>query len=127
MQDKKPYEYVVIRLVPRVEREEFVNIGVVLYAASLKFLQVKYHLDAHKLCAFNKDINIEEIQKHLEAFERICNGSTDAGAIGRLAIGERFRWLSATRSTIVQMSKVHIGLCNNPAEKLMLLYEQLIL
>ena len=127
MQEKKLYEYALIRLVPRVEREEFLNIGVVLFAASQKFLQVKYRLDPQRLAALSCDIDIEETTKYLESFERICRGDSDAGPISAFTMAERFRWLSATRSTIVQMSKVHSGMCVNPAEKLTQLYEQLVM
>jgi len=127
MQEKKTYEYAVIRLVPLVEREEFLNVGVVLYAAGQKFLQVKFHIDERRLRALFGNVDLQEIQKHLESFERICNGGKDAGAIGELPIAQRFRWLSATRSTVVQMSKVHTGLTCDPAENLLQLFEQLVL
>ncbi len=127
MQEKQTYEYAVIRLVPRVEREEFLNIGVVLYAATQKFLQVKFRIDADRIqTAFGK-IDLPEIQKHLESFERICLGGTNAGPLGDIPLPQRFRWLSATRSTVVQMSKVHTGLCSDPAGKLEQLFEQLVL
>jgi len=127
MQEKKSYEYAVIRLVPRVEREEFLNVGVVLYAAGQKFLDVKYHLDKKRLRAFFGDVDIKETQKYLESFESICKGNKEAGAIAALPIAERFRWLSANRSTVVQISKVHTGLSADPVGKLKELYEQLVL
>ncbi len=127
MHEKQTYEYAVIRLVPRVEREEFLNIGVVLYAASQKFLQVKFHIDEPRLQALCGKIDFPEIQKHLESFERICTGGPEAGPLGELPLPQRFRWLSATRSTVVQMSKVHTGLCTEPASKLEQLFEQLVL
>jgi len=127
MQEKKSYEYAVIRLVPRVEREEFLNVGVVLYAAGQKFLDVKFSLDKKRLRAFFGDVDIKETQKYLESFESICKGDKEAGAIAALPIAERFRWLSANRSTIVQISKVHTGLNADPAGKLKELYEQLVL
>ena len=127
MQEKQTYEYAVIRLVPRVEREEFLNIGVVLYAAGQKFLQVKFNIDEQRLLALCGKIDFLEIQKHLESFERICTGGPKAGPLGELPQPQRFRWLSATRSTVVQMSKVHTGLCTDPAAKLEQLFEQLVL
>ncbi len=127
MQEKKAYEYAVIRLVPQVEREEFLNVGVILYAASSKFLQVKFHINEQRLRAFFGNLDINEIQKYLESFERICKGGKDAGPLGELPTPQRFRWLSATRSTIVQLSKVHTGLTTDPAEKLLQLFEQLVL
>ena len=127
MQEKKSYEYVVIRLVPRVEREEFLNVGVMLYAASRKFLQMKFHLDKKRIRNFNPDTDLGLTQKYLETFERISRGDKAAGTIAQLPAPERFRWLSATRSTTLQMSKVHSGLCDDPEAKLCELYEQLVL
>lgn len=127
MQYKKTYEYAVIRLVPLVEREEFINIGVVLYSAELKFLQVRFHIDHRRLQAFCGHIDLPEIQQHLESFEKICSGGKVAGALGGLPVAQRFRWLSATRSTVVQMSKVHTGLCTEPSKKLDELFAQLVL
>ncbi len=127
MQEKKPYEYVVVRLVPRVEREEFLNVGVLLYAAGKKFLQMRFHIDKKRLRAFYPDIDIKLTQKYLEAFQNICSGDSSAGEIGKLTAPERFRWLSATRSTTLQMSKVHTGLCEDPETKLDELFQQLVL
>ena len=127
MQEKKSYEYVVIRLVPRVEREEFLNVGVMLYAASRKFLQMKFHLDKKRIRSFYPDTDLRLTQKYLETFERICLGDKRAGPIAELPAPERFRCLSATRSTTLQMSKVHSGMCSDPEVKLTELYEQLVL
>jgi DUF3037 family protein len=127
MQDKKTYEYAVVRLVPRVDREEFLNVGIVLYAAGEKFLQVKFHINEDRLRAFFPNIDIEEIKKYLESFERICKGGRDAGPLGELPVSQRFRWLSATRSTVVQVSKVHTGLCKDSEAKLEQLFGELVL
>ena len=127
MQDKKTYEYAVIRLVPRVEREEFLNIGVVLYAHAHKFLQVKFKLDEERARLLFADVDLQEVQLSLESFERICKGDKSAGPIAQLPMPERFRWLSATRSTVVQMSKVHTGMCTKPDEKLNELFAELVL
>ena len=116
-----------VRLVPRVEREEFLNVGVMLYAASRKFLQMKFHLDKKRLRSFFPDVDIKLTQKYLETFNLICMGDPAAGPIAKLPAPERFRWLSATRSTTLQMSKVHSGMCSDPEGKLMELYEQLVL
>jgi hypothetical protein len=107
------FEYAVIRLVPRVEREEFVNVGVIVYCAAQSFLRVKFEIDERKLRAFAPDLEIAEIEKHLRAFEQISHGGERAGALGKLSAGARFRWLVAPRSTIVQTSPVHTGLCEN--------------
>jgi len=126
MQEPQLYEYAVIRLVPRVEREEFLNVGVVLYIASRKVLSVKFHLDARRLEAFSNTVNIAEIHQYLESFERICKGGEGSGPIGALPLAQRFRWLTATRSTVVQLSKVHTGFCSDPEKTLSLLYAQFV-
>jgi len=115
MQDRHLFEYAVIRVVPRVEREEFLNIGIVLFCTKQKFLKMKYVLDEERLKAFSNKIDIEELKEHLHSFERICSGDQNGGPIAQLDIASRFRWLTATRSTVLQTSKVHPGLCNSDA------------
>lgn len=127
MQQTHLFEYAVVRVVPKVEREEFLNVGVILYCAKLNFLQVQYILNEERLQIFCTQIDKHELLNNLQSFERICNGSEDAGPIGSLDIAGRFRWLTATRSTIIQTSKVHPGFCTNPAESLARLYTQLVL
>lgn len=126
MQEKKLFEYAIIRVVPKVEREEFLNVGVILFCASQKFLQVKYELNRPRLLAFSEKLDIDEIQEYLLAFEAICKGGKAAGPIGELPIAERFRWLTANRSTIIQSSKVHPGLCTDAAEMLEKLYCEMV-
>jgi len=111
VREKCLFEYAVIRIVPRVEREEFVNVGVIVYCPAQSFLAVEFEINEKKLRAFAPDLEIAEIGKHLSAFERISTGGVEAGAIGKLPAGARFRWLVAPRSTIVQTSPVHTGLC----------------
>ena len=118
MQDKHLFEYAVIRLVPSVEREEFFNVGVILYCQEEDFLEIGYDLNEQRLGAFSSHLPVAEIAEHLQAFEKISAGGDDAGPIGQLPIGARFRWLTAPRSTIVQISSVHTGLCSDPAEQL---------
>jgi Protein of unknown function (DUF3037) len=120
------FEYAVIRVVPRVEREEFLNIGVILYCAKQQFLQAKYLLDENRLINFYSKTDIVELTEHVCSMERICLGSEGAGPIGKLDMASRFRWLTATRSTIIQTSKVHPGFCTNAAETLEKLFEQLV-
>ena len=127
MPEKHLYEYAVIRLVPRVEREEFLNVGVILYSQSLKFLGIQYHINHDKLQHFADHSDIEEVEEYLKAFEEICRGSAAGGTIGKLDIASRFRWLTATRSTIVQSSKVHSGFCSDPEEDLKKLFNQFVL
>ena len=127
MQDKHLFEYAVIRVVPLVEREEFINVGVILFSKKAKFLQCKYHLDKGRLAGFSSTIDLEEVEEHLGAFERICNGSANSGPIGKLDLPSRFRWLTATRSTIVQTSKVHTGFCDDLQQTLEKIHAQLVL
>ncbi len=127
MQEQHLFEYAVIRVVPRMEREEFLNVGVVLYCAKEKFLQPLFKLNTERLSAFCSEIDIPEIEKYLHAFEQICSGGRVAGPIGVLPIHERFRWLTATRSTVIQTSKVHPGFCTNANTMLQQLYAQLVL
>jgi hypothetical protein len=121
------FEYAVIRIVPRVEREEFLNVGVILYCAKERFLQAKVCLNEERLAAFCIETDKEELKHHLDAIQRICVGDSSAGPIAKLDIAARFRWLTATRSTVVQTSKVHPGFCKNPAQTLEKLYTRLVL
>jgi len=127
MQEKHLFEYAVIRVVPRVEREEFLNVGVIVYCSAKRFLQTNFELDKDRLLAFCKDIDLVELEQRLHAFRQICIGATEGGTIGKLPIASRFRWLTAARSTILQTSAVHPGLCVNPAETLAKLHAQLVL
>lgn len=127
MPEKHLFEYAVIRVVPRVEREEFLNIGVVLYCRDKKFLQMRCKLDETRLQALCCDVDVDELKAHMSAFEKICQGSPDGGPIAKLDPASRFRWLTASRSTVVQASKVHPGLCDDPEVKLEKLYQQLVL
>ena len=127
MQEKQVFEYAVIRVVPRVEREEFVNIGVILYCSKQKFLQARYQVDEARLQAFCNGLDLVELKEHLCSFERICNADKDAGPIGKLDTASRFRWLTATRSTILQTSKVHPGMTEDALVTLNKLFEQLVM
>ncbi len=121
------FEYAVLRVVPRVEREEFLNVGVILYCAAQGFLQTRCHLPEDRLRAFSKaELDFDDLRARLRAFERICGGRREGGPIGQLAVASRFRWLTATRSTIVQTSPIHPGLTADPAATLEQLYRQLV-
>ena len=126
MQENNLYEYAVIRVVPRVEREEFLNVGVILYCSKKGFLQCKYQLNKPRLAAF-ATLDFEELEQYLQTWERICVGGKDGGPIGQLPIASRFRWLTATRSTIVQTSKTHPGLCEDVKKTLECLFEALVI
>ena len=127
MQDRHLFEYAVIRVVPRVEREEFMNVGVILYCAKHKFLRMMYQVDKERLKAFFNDLDLDELERNLLSFKRICGGGNDAGPIGLLDAPSRFRWLTATRSTIVQTSKVHPGFCIDGDETVERLFKELVL
>ena len=127
MQDNQLFEYAVIRVVPRVEREEFLNVGVILFARQQNFLKTLFQLDKHRLQAFSDKLDINEVEEHLLSLERICQGGPGSGPIGQYDIASRFRWLTATRSTVVQTSKVHPGFCNNPEDAIQKLFNQLVL
>jgi Protein of unknown function (DUF3037) len=127
MQEQHSFEYAVIRVVPQVEREEFMNVGVILYCQSLSYLDALFTLNEERLFALSPGLEMEEIKKHLTAFCNICKGGTEAGPIGKLDMGSRFRWLTATRSTVLQCSKVHPGLSSDPALTLKNLHKRLVL
>lgn len=121
------FEYAVIRVVPRVEREEFINVGVILYCSGLRYLNVHHHLDHEKLRALCSQSNPYELERYLQALTSICAGKAGSGPIGQLPLASRFRWLTATRSSVLQTSKVHPGLCTDAGETLLRLFEQLVL
>src|ERR1700761_8180027 len=106
MQDKDLFEYAVIRVVPRVDREEFLNVGVVLYCPKQKYLELIYTLDLGRLRGFAPELDIEELEGHLRAFAEVVRGGASGGPIGQLDTASRFRWLTAQRSTILQTSQV---------------------
>jgi hypothetical protein len=126
MQEKHLFEYAVIRVVPCVEREEFLNVGVIVYCHAKNFLQTEFELNEGRLCSFSGKVDVEELQERLRAFKRICVGGADGGSIGKMPLASRFRWLTATRSTVVQTSPVHPGLCDDPHQTLLRLYDQLV-
>ncbi len=127
MQGNELFEYAVIRWVPRVEREEFLNIGVVLYCRGQRFLDMRYALPPDRLQAFHASAAIDELEACLGAFGSICRGEGDGGPIARLPLAERFRWLTAKRSTVIQLSPVHPGLCADAQATLDRLFEELVL
>lgn len=108
------YDYAIVRVVPRVEREEFLNVGVILSCEAAKRLEARIELDEARLLAFAPGIDLEVLHQHLAAIPRICAGAPDAGPIAALPLRARFHWLTARRSTIVQTSPVHRGRCTDP-------------
>jgi len=112
--DQNTYDYAIIRVVPRVEREEFINVGVIVSCPAKKFLEARIELDEQRLRALDPTLDIEAIRAHLATIPAVCEGGEQAGPIGQLSQRERFYWLTAPRSTIIQTSPVHTGRCQNP-------------
>ena len=110
------FDYAIIRVVPLVEREEFVNVGVTLFCPDHDFLGAKIELSEPRLRALFPAIDIELVQQHLDAFRRVCEGGANAGPIGLLPLRERWHWLVAPRSTVIQTSAPHSGLCDSPKD-----------
>jgi DUF3037 family protein len=108
------YDYAIIRVIPRVEREEFVNVGVIVSCPARGFLEARIHLDEQRLMALDATLELATVRDHLAAIPTICTGGEPAGPIGQLAQRERFHWLVAPRSTVIQISPVHTGWCKNP-------------
>jgi hypothetical protein len=109
---RSSYDYAVIRVVPRVEREEFINVGVILSCPARDFLDARLHVDRARLAAFDQQLDFELLEQHLRIIPLVCSGDPAAGAIARLPPRQRFYWLVAPRSTIIQTSMAHSGLCN---------------
>lgn len=115
MPDHSSYDYAIVRVVPRVDREEFVNVGVIVSCPSRDFLQARIELDENRLTALDSTVDLPAVRKHLDSIPIICAGGPDAGPIGKLTPRERFHWLVSPRSTIIQTSRVHSGRCTDPA------------
>ena len=112
------YDYAIIRVVPRVDREEFINVGVIVSCPARGFLEARIALDEQRLKALDATLDIDSLRTHLATIPAICTGGKQAGPIGQRSQRERFHWLSAPRSTIIQPSPVHTGLCKDPAAAL---------
>ncbi len=112
MPTRNSYDYAVIRVVPRVEREEFINVGVILSCPAQQYLAARLHVDRARLAAFDPQLDFELLEQHLRIIPLVCSGDPAAGAIARLPPRQRFHWLVAPRSTIIQTSVAHSGLCS---------------
>jgi hypothetical protein len=112
------FDYAVVRVVPRVDREEFVNAGVILFCLERDFLGARVELDRARLLALDPAADLALVEEHLAAIPRVAAGGPSAGPIGKLSRRERFHWLVAPRSTIIQVSPVHSGLCDDPERAL---------
>jgi Protein of unknown function (DUF3037) len=124
--DRCLYDYAVIRVVPKVEREEFVNAGVILSCPSKGFLEARIEFDEARVLALDPEADLETIRTHLSVIPAICAGGPGAGPIGQLSKRERFHWLVAPRSTIIQTSPAHTGLCDNPEVALEQLMQSMV-
>ena len=111
MRDHSTYDYAVIRVVPRVDREEFVNVGVIVSCQKDELLEARIEIDEQRLLALDPTLDLVAIREHLASIPAVCAGGDAAGPIGRLSRRERFDWLTAPRSTIIQTSRVHSGRC----------------
>ena len=118
MPESSSFEYAIVRVVPRVERGEQINAGVILYCRAREFLAATVELDRARLLALAPEADVALIESHLDSVARICRGGADAGPIGALSQAERFHWLTAPRSTIIQTSPVHSGRSRTPEELL---------
>ena len=127
MPGKHLYEYAVIRLVPRVEREEFMNVGIILFCKGANYLNCKHQIDTEKLKLFSCELEVEEIENNLKAFEKICSGSKDGGPVSQWEKPDRFRWLTAQRSSSLQTSRPHNGFSDDLDATLERLFGELVL
>jgi hypothetical protein len=121
-----PFQYAMLRLVPRIEREEFVNVGVIVFCRTRGFLRARVALDPRRIEALAPGFDLETVREHLDARVRIAAGDSDAGPIAALSQSERFHWLVAPSSTVIQTSPVHSGLCEEPDALLDRLFAQLV-
>jgi hypothetical protein len=121
------FDYTVIRVVPRVERQEFINAGIVVFCPEKRYLGARVHLDETRLKALWPEADADVVRAHLKAIERVCAGDEGAGPIAKLSQRERFHWLSSPRSTIIQPSPVHTGVCDNTDDLLDRLAKQFLL
>jgi hypothetical protein len=121
-----PFQYAIVRVVPRIERGECLNAGVVLLCRPKRFLAARIGLDVDRLRALAPEVDPATIEEHLAAIERVAAGHARAGPIARLGQGERFHWLVAPSSTVIQPSEVHTGLCDDPATELDHLFDRLV-
>ncbi len=126
MPEQAPFDYAVIRIVPRVERSEFINAGVIVFSRPLKYLEARIKLDHDRLRSLDPNVDIAEVEQHLELVPKICIGSSESGPIGKLDQHERWHWLVAPKSTMLQTSEVHSGITADPERELDRLMKMLV-
>ena len=127
MQGKHLYEYTVIRLLPKVEREEFINVGIILFSKQAKYIRMLSTVDEERLKALSAEVDFDIVYSTLQAFEKISAGTKDGGAIAQMDIPERFRWLAAVRSSCIQTSRPHPGFSSDLDKTIEKLFEELVL
>lgn len=127
MPEKHLYEYAVIRVVPRVDREEFLNVGIILFSKQGRFIRVLYKMDPEKMVTCFDGLDVEQVEKNLSAFEKIARGAKDGGPMAREDLPSRFRWLTALRSSVIQTSRPHPGICDNLEATIEKLFADLVL
>lgn len=127
MQGKHLYEYAVLRVVPRVEREEFINVGLIMFSKRAKFIKSRYVLDEKKLRLFSTELDMESLKNNLDSFDKVCGGKKEGGPIASLEIHERFRWLTAIRSSSIQTSRPHSGFSSDLEATFERLFTELVL
>lgn len=126
MQEKDLYEYAVIRVVPRVEREEFINVGLIVFCKRRRYIKMLYEINDARIRALFPEIDTDELLANLDSFERISRGARDGGPIAQMEIAERFRWLTAVRSSAIQTSRPHPGMCTDLELLTKKLFEKLV-
>ncbi|MGA9213295.1 DUF3037 domain-containing protein [Kaistella sp.] len=126
MQENKIYEYSVIRLVPKVEREEFFNIGLIMFSKKEKYIRFEFHLCTEKFQSMKSKLDYKDIYQNLENFKNVANGEKEGGPIALLEIPERFRWLTAVRSSVIQTSRPHSGKTQDLDKTFERLFEELV-
>ncbi len=120
------YDYALIRVVPRVERGECLNVGVLLFCRTQDFLGVRIHLDPTRILTLAPDLDFPAVQQQLDAIVHICKGEEEAGPLGHMSQSERFHWLVSPRSTVIQTTPVHVGLCSDPEVALESLFKTMV-
>lgn len=126
MQDKVVYEYAVIRVVPKIEREEFINVGLILFSKRKRFIKFEYLIPEEKIKAFCSDFDLDQLQENLNSFARICAGTKNGGPIAQLEADEKFRWITAIKSSSIQSSRPHPGFSADLEETFRRLYDELV-
>ncbi|MBC8644896.1 DUF3037 domain-containing protein [Flavobacterium lindanitolerans] len=127
MQDKHLYEYAIIRIVPKVEREEFVNTGIIVFCKKEQYIKVLYKIDKAKLQLYSDELDYDQLEQNLQAFVKIARGAKEGGPIAAFDVPSRFRWMTAVRSSVIQTSRPHPGMCSNLEEISERLFSELVL